>query len=146
VAIYFFDSDAIAMRYVQHPGTTRVRKLADASTGHFLYVSRMTDVELTSALARSRPGRLSEDHAELILARFRKDLAQDYRVVEVTAPLLHRASLLADAHSLRAGDAVQLSAALVVHSLDPSVILVSAHPELIAAAAAEGLEIEKLSG
>jgi predicted nucleic acid-binding protein len=146
VAIYFFDSSAIVMRYVQHPGTARVRKLADPVAGHFLYLSRIADVELTATFARCRPGRLSADQASKVLGRFRKDLAQDYRVVEVTVPLLHRASLLADAHGLRAGDAIQLSAALVIHSLDPSVIVVSAHPELIAAAAAEGIQTETLSG
>ena len=140
MAIYFFDCSAIAMRYVQHPGTARIRKLVDPVAGHFLYVSRIIDVELTSAVARSRPGKLSPEQAATILDRFRKDLAQDYRVVEITVPLLHRASLLADAHGLHANDAVQLSAALVVHSLDPSVILVSAQPGAIAAAAAEGLE------
>jgi hypothetical protein len=146
VAIYFFDSSAIAMRYVQHPGTARIRKLADPVAGHFLYLSRITDVELTSTVARCRPDRLSPEQATTLLGRFRKDLAQDYRVVEVTVPLLQRASLLADAHGLRAGDAIQLSAALVIHSLDPSVIVVSAHPELVAAAAAEGLKTETLSG
>jgi len=145
VAIYFLDSSAIVMRYVQHQGTERIRKLADPVAGHFLYFSRITDVELTSALARSRPGRLSADQVSAILGRFRKDMAQDYRVVEITAPLLQRASLLADAHGLRANDAIQLSAALVIHSLDPSVIVVSAHPELAAAAAAEGLATEDLN-
>jgi predicted nucleic acid-binding protein len=146
VAIYFIDSSATVMRYVEHPGTTRVRKLADPVAGHFLYLSRITDVELTSTLARCRDGRLSPDQAATALAQFRKDLAQDYRVVEVTVPLLQRASLLADAHGLRAGDAIQLSAALVIHSLDPSVIVASTHPELIAAAAAEGLKTENLGG
>jgi predicted nucleic acid-binding protein len=146
VAIYFIDSSAIAIRYVHQPGTNRVRKLADPMAGHFLYVSRITDVELTSTLARCRDGRLSPDQVAMVLTQFRKDLAQDYRVVEVTVPLLQRASLLADAHGLRAGDAIQLSAALVIHSLDPSVIVVSAYPELIAAATAEGIETENLSG
>jgi len=142
VAIYFFDSGAIAMRYVQQPGTQQVRKLADPAAGNFLYLSRITDVELTSALARCRPERLGSTETSTVLDRFRKDLARDYRVVEITVPLLQRASLLADSHGLRAGDAVQLSAALVVHSLDPSLILVSANPELNAAARAEGLETE----
>jgi predicted nucleic acid-binding protein len=142
VAIYFVDTSAVIKRYVQEPGTAWIRNLADPVTGHFLYVARITDVEMTAALARCRAVGPDPDRASTALAQFRKDFAQDYRVVEITAPLLQRASLLAKAHGLRAYDAVQLSAALVIHSQDPSVIFVSADADLNAAAAAEGLQAE----
>ena len=142
MAIYFADTSAIIKRYVQEPGTAWIRNLADPETGHFFYVARITDVEITAALARSRTGGAGPDQASTALAQFRKDLAQDYRVLEISVSVLQRASLLANAHGLCAYEAVQLSAALVIHSLEPEVILVSADPALNAAAAAEGLSVE----
>jgi len=62
--------------------------------------------------------------------------------VEITIPLPRHASQLTDLHVLRAYDAVQLAAALDLHRLDPSLILVSADAELNAAATAEGLPVE----
>jgi hypothetical protein len=56
------------------------------------------------------------------------DFAQDYRIAEITVPLLQRAALLADTHALR----LQI----------PALILVSGDGDLNAAATAEGLPVE----
>jgi uncharacterized protein len=76
------------------------------------------------------------------LGLFRQDFAQDYRIAQITALLLQRAALLADAHALRGYDAVQFAAAIEVRSQVPALILVSADIELNAAAIAEGLPVE----
>ena len=49
-------------RYVQEIGTVWVRALTASGTGNFFYLARITDVEVTAALARRRgqPG-LSAD-------------------------------------------------------------------------------------
>ncbi len=62
----------------------------------------MTEVEVTSALARCRgqPG-LSLEHERTALGLFRLVFAQDYRIAEITMPLLQQATLLADTHTLR---------------------------------------------
>ncbi len=110
MAAYFFDSSAVVKRYLQETGTAWVRSLSAPSSGHFLYLARITDVEVTAALARRRgqPG-LSVAQAKAALGLFRHDLAQDYRIAEITVPLLQRAALLADAHTIRGYDAVQLA-------------------------------------
>ena len=130
-------------RYVQEIGTVWVRALTASGTGNFFYLARITDVEVTAALARRRgqPG-LSVVQAVAALRQFRRDFGQDYRVVEITVALLQRAAQLADTHALRGYDAVQLAVALDVHARDQALVLVSADAELNAAATAEGLRVE----
>jgi predicted nucleic acid-binding protein len=143
VAAYFLDSSAVMKRYVQETGTVWVRALTASGTGNFFYLARITDVEVTAALARRRgqPG-LSVVQAVAALRQFRRDFGQDYRVVEITIALLQRAAQLADTHALRGYDAVQLAVALDVHARDQALVLVSADAELNAAATAEGLRVE----
>jgi uncharacterized protein len=143
VAAYFLDTSAVVKRYVQETGTSWIRKLAAPASGHFLYVARIADVEVAAALARRRQqGSLSPAKATAGLSQFRQDLAQDYRVMEMSIPLLQHAARIADVHVLRAYDAVQLAASLEVRSQVPPLILVSADADLNRAALAEGLPIE----
>ena len=137
MAAYFLDSSAVMKRYVQETGTVWVRALTASGTGNFFYLARITDVEVTAALARRRgqPG-LSVVQAVAALRQFRRDFGQDYRVVEITIALLQRAAQLADTHALRGYDAVQLAVALDVHARDQALVLVSADAELNAAATA----------
>jgi len=143
VAAYFLDSSAVMKRYVQETGTVWVRAMTASGTGNFFYLARITDVEVTAALARRRgqPG-LSVVQAVAALRQFRRDFGQDYRVVEITIALLQRAAQLADTHALRGYDAEQLAVALDVHARDQALVLVSADAELNAAATAEGLRVE----
>jgi uncharacterized protein len=129
-------------RYVQEIGTVWVRALTASGTGNFFYLARITDVEVTAALARRR-GQLglSVVQAVAALRQFRRDFGQDYRVVEITIALLQRAAQLADTHALRGYDAVQLAVALDVHARDEALVLVSADAELNAAATTERLRV-----
>ena len=143
MADYSLDTSAVVKRYVQETGTAWIRTLVAPATGHFLYLARISEVEVTSALARRRgqPG-LSVAQAREALGLFRQDFAQDYRIAEITVPLLQRAALLADTHALRGYDAVQLAAVLEVQLQVPALILVSGDGDLNAAATAEGLPVE----
>ena len=143
MAAYFLDSSAVMKRYVQETGTVWVRALTASGTGNFFYLARITDVEVTAALAqrRGQPG-LSVVQAVAALRQFRRDFGQDYRVAEITIALLQRAAQLADTHALRGYGAVQLAVALDVHARDQALALVSADAELNAAATAEGLRVE----
>jgi predicted nucleic acid-binding protein len=143
VADYFLDTSAIVKRYVLETGTAWVRTLVAPATGNFIYLARITEVEVTAAIARRRgqPG-LSVAEASAALGLFRQDLAQDYRIAEITVPLLRQAAFLADTHALRGYDAVQLAATLEVRLQVPLLILVSGDGDLNTAAAAEGLPVE----
>ena len=142
MASFFLDTSAAVKRYVQETGTAWFRALTDPANGHYLYLVRITDVEITSAIARCRKGTtLTVAKAATALNQFRLDFAQDYRIIEVAIPLLQKASQLADLHAL-AYDSVQLAAALEVRATIPSLTLLSADNDLNAAATAEGLPVD----
>ena len=143
MAAYFLDTSTVVKRYVLETGTAWVQALADPAVGHFLYVARITDVEITAAIARRRRlGNLTHHQAAQAIDAFRQDFAQQYRVVEITVALLQQASQLADRRVLRAYDAVQLSTTLHIRALDPALTLLSADTELNAAAILERLPVE----
>jgi predicted nucleic acid-binding protein len=148
MAAYFFDSSALAKRYVAETGTPWVQSLADPASGNSLFVARITLVELVSAITRrQRNGDLTAADATSALTDVKADFASDYQVIEVTATLVTAASALAEKHALRGYDAVQLAAALEVNAAyvsagQPSVTLISADLDLNTAGVAEGLNVD----
>ncbi len=143
MASFFLDTSAAVKRYVQEAGSTWTRALTSPANGHFLYIVRVTDVEITAAIARRRIApTLSIAQATSALNQWHLDFAQDYRIVEITIPLLQKATQLADLHALRAYDAVQLAATLEVRANVPSLTLISGDSDLNKAAMAEGLPVD----
>jgi len=57
-AAYFADSSALVKRYVQETGTSWVRRLTRRSPSTVIHFARITAVEVTSAVARRRKGRM----------------------------------------------------------------------------------------
>jgi uncharacterized protein len=144
VAAYYLDSSGLVKRYVNEVGTSWVRGLTHRNAGHQIFVSRITAVEVTAAVARRRRGRtLTPPQAASIQSRFRQHLAGRYTVLELTPGLLADAMKLANTHELRAYDAVQLAAAIALNRLaQGGIVLVSADQELNGAATAEGLAVD----
>jgi predicted nucleic acid-binding protein len=146
---YFVDSSALVKRYVQETGTAWVRRLTRHNPSTIIYIARITVVEVTSAVARRRRGTppLAPSRASSILRRFRQHLDGRYTVIEITPALLDEAARLANSHTLRAYDAVQLAAAREINRKEqdagfPPVTLVSADRDLNTAATAERLTVE----
>jgi predicted nucleic acid-binding protein len=107
MATYFFDSSALAKRYVVETGTAWVQSLADPATGNSIYVARITLVELVSAITRrQRNGDLTLAAATAALGDVKADFVSDYQVIDVTASLVTAASALVEKHGLRGYDAV----------------------------------------
>lgn len=129
-------------------GTAWVQGLTHPQAGNRIYVARMTGVEVCAAIARRRRmGTIAPPDAVTSLARFRIDMDQEYRVVEITISHLDDAMRLADARELRAYDAVQLAVALEVNGRwlaagTAGITLISADRDLNAAAVAEGLAVD----
>jgi predicted nucleic acid-binding protein len=148
MAAYFFDASGIVKRYVRETGTAWVQAVADPATGNAVYLARISAVEVTSAIVRrQRGGSIAAPDAAAALTQFRQDVALEYRLIEITPPLLVAATLLAESHALRAYDAVQLAAVAELHAQRtaaglPVVTLVSGDQELNTAAAALGLLVE----
>lgn len=148
MAAYFFDSSALVKRYVTESGTPWISSLCDPTVGHTLYISRVTGAEVIAALARRiRTGSLTGVAAESAMSAFRADFSNVYLVSELTPALVERAMDLAQTHSLRGYDAIQLAAALDVNAERrgygfPPLTLVSADMDLNEAATVEGVAVE----
>ena len=98
-------------------------------------------VEARAALARRRSsGDISAAEHRHAVAEFERDWERCMRL-EVTGPLIRGAAALAEAHRLRAYDAVHLASAKVLRDrLGESVTLASWDAELEVAATREGFE------
>jgi uncharacterized protein len=146
---YFVDTSALVKRYVQESGTAWVRRLTRHKPSTIIDIARITIVEVTSAVARRRKGTppLAPSRASSIIRRFRQHLDGRYTVIEVTPALLDEAARLANAHLLRAYDAVQLAAALEIDRKERDagfapVTLISADQALNDAATVEGFSVD----
>lgn len=143
MAAFFLDTSTLVKRYVQETGTAWVQALALPTGGHSLFVARITLAETIAAITRrERGGHISPADAATALADFQHDFARQYFIVEVSAAVVAQAATLARGHALRGYDAVQLAAALEVHSQAPTLTLISADADLNAAAHAEGLAVD----
>lgn len=148
MAAYFFESSALVKRYINEPGTTWVRSCAALTSAHWIYVFRITAVEVASAVCRShRNGRISTSDLATILIQIRQDFADEYLIREVMPSILDRAMSLAEIYSLRAYDAVQLAGLEEIQferDADglPPIRFASSDLDLNAAATAMGIAVE----
>lgn len=148
MAALFCDASAIVKRYASEVGSSWVMGVTDPASGNTIFVARITEVEVVSGVTRRiRDGTLSAIDGSSGTVNLRRDFVQQYRVVEITAALIDNAVSLAQTHSLRGYDAVQLAAALEVHNDRkplglPPLTLCSADRALNAAALAEGLAVD----
>jgi predicted nucleic acid-binding protein len=143
VAAYFLDTSAIVKRYIQEIGTAWVQALAAPAAGHSLFVVRIALPETIAAITRrERGGHISAADAATALADFHHDFARQYFAVELSPALVAHAATLARSYALRGYDAVQLAAALEIHSQVPTLTLISADADMNAAAQAEGLAVD----
>lgn len=143
-----FDASGIVKRYVNEAGSSWVRTQVDPATGNEIFLTRITRVEVTAAIARRGKGPLPPGvTVYALLTQFRYDIAHQYNILEISPALLTEAERLAELHALRGYDAVQLAASVGLHQarktagLNP-LTLVSADGDLNAAALAEGLLVE----
>ena len=137
--IRFFDTSALAKRYVTEPGSQLVRTTLRA---HPVSVARITYAELAASVARAwRGGVITEAQRDAIFARLARDFAQ-LTIVEVRAAVITTVPGLVLRQPLRGYDAVQLATALAVQaSTQQSVEFWSADGALCAAAASEGVRV-----
>ena len=79
------------------------------ATGDAAAISRLSEVEVASALARrTRIGDVTPEERDVALATLERDLAS-FVVVELVPDVASRARTLLNAYSLRASDAIQLA-------------------------------------
>jgi predicted nucleic acid-binding protein len=145
VAAYFFDTSALVKRYATETGTAWVTALLDPAARNHIFIARITGAEMISAIMRKKRGlKISEADAETAATLFRSDLANRFRIVEITPVIVESAMTLAESHTLRGYDAVQLAAALHTEARRrtrglPTLSLITADDDLLHAGRAEGL-------
>lgn len=148
MAAYFFDSSALAKRFIKETGTAFVLNLWRPSAHHAIYGARLTEVEVCAALARRHKGlKLATDQFHKSVKRLRRDFTERLAVTATTESIVIQALRLAESYALRGYDALQLASALeanrrrLLHHLSP-LTLVSSDEDLNKAAQAEGLIVE----
>ena len=96
-------------RYVDEAGSPSVR---DILASHAVVTSRLSEVEVASALARRcREGNLARRDQDRALTALRADMGA-IGVVELTGDVAEAAIALLARHPLRTGDSVQLASCL----------------------------------
>ncbi len=102
----------------------------------------LTRVEIASAIERrARAGQLSSSERSALLLRAERVVNDAHEVLDLSAVRVRATALLAR-HALRAADAAQLGAALLVADPDPSSLtMVVLDRRLADAAAREGLRV-----
>ncbi len=143
---YFFDSSALAKRYLPEPGTAWVRELVAPITSHSIWIAELTEVEVAAALAaRHRaPHGIDRQVRDAAVALLALHCADEYRLIALDRSIVDAAIGLAQRQRLRAYDAVQLATTLAAEAALrlaglPGLTFVAADADLIAAARAEGL-------
>lgn len=151
MASYFFDTSALAKRYIQETGSSWVGVICDDTENNLVFISDLTEIELVSAISRrAKGGTLATASAQSEIKNFDSDLREQYLAVAVSRHVLLAARDIVERHALRGYDAVQLASALecskelTLLGLPP-ICFVSADVELLAAAMADGLQTENPS-
>jgi predicted nucleic acid-binding protein len=140
VSCYFLEATAFAKLFVQEPGTDALIRLMEAVEDNRKLISASAPLEVYAAIRRrEREGGISPDDAAAALDILRLESAR--MVQEPLNPaVLESARQLVDRTPLRWPDALQLGAALVARDMfqGTEIVFVSASPQLLEAASAEG--------
>ena len=140
MSCYFLEATAFAKLFVQEQGTDELIRLMEAVEDNRKLISASTPLEVYAAIRRrQRSGAISAEDATAALDILRMEAAR--MVQEPLNPaVLEAARQLLDRTSLRWPDALQLGAALVAREMfqGTEIIFVSAAPQLLEAAKAEG--------
>ena len=140
MSCYFLESTAFAKLFVQEQGTDALIGLMEAVEDNRKLISASTPLEVYGAIRRrERTGAISAEDATAALDILRMEAA---RMVQqpLNPAVLEAARQLLDRTALRWPDTLQLAAAVVAREMfqGTEIIFVSASPQLLEAAKAEG--------
>ena len=140
----FWDSSAIVPLTIAEATTEALQEIAGQDP--VMCVWWATEIERVSALARlEREGALAEATTTAALERL-DSLAEAWNEVQATAALRGAARRLLRVHALRAADALQLAAAVVVaEGLPASLHIVTLDDRLATAARREGFTVDGIA-
>ena len=134
----FFDSSALAKRYVEEVGSDRVQDILSSATS--LTVSVLCIPEIVSALCRRRrEQRLSQQQYLSAKQALFVDI-EDMNVVNLTSQVIARAVEILERWPLRSSDSIHVASAVEWSAQ----LFVSSDERQCAAARAYGLQVEEL--
>ncbi len=145
---YYFDTSALTKRYVEEGGSDWIRAVTSKETETLFITSRLTTVELVSALMRRQRERsVSQAAIMTVLRAFDEHSSTDYDFVELNGAVVQVARDVLGRHPLRAYDAIHLASALVANDILTSarlspLVFVCSDSRLNQAALAEGLTVQ----
>jgi uncharacterized protein len=145
MASLYADNSVLVKRHVVERGSSWVSNHFAAAQGHQIMTSRLSIVEVISALNRRvREGTISSMQYPQLRDDFLGLCRRSYRLVPITNDLLQRTRTLLETHPLRAYDALHLAAALATQVQTtqaglPPLTFLAADQRLLGAAQAEGL-------
>ena len=115
--LYFFDTSALAKRYVVEQGSTWVRNLTLLKNQNPIILSQITWVEVMSAFARlEREKKISKKDINLLINIFQYDWNIQYNTINLDDSIIKSSGELVQQFPLRAYDSVQLASALKILS------------------------------
>lgn len=144
MSVIYFDSSALAKRYMPETGTSWVRKQTASNAGNEVVIAQITPIELYSAIARQ----YHDSQIDLIrLQAFRsllmRHVQHQYLVLSLSSAIITRALSLHETYRLRAYDSVQLASALELNTrlavTRQTLTFVAADVRLLQSAASAGL-------
>ena len=140
----FFDSSALAKRYMPETGTAWVRSRTSTTAQNDIVIAQISPVELISAFARQyHDGQIDLAILQAFRRLMMRHVQNQYHVLALSNAIVSQALVLHETHRLRAYDSVQLAAALELNtrltSAGRSLIFIAADVRLLQAAATEGL-------
>jgi uncharacterized protein len=140
LSCYFLEATAFAKLFVQEPGTDALIRLMEAVEDNRKLISAATPLEVYGAIRRrERAGAIAPENATAALDILRMEAA---RMVQqpLNPAVLEAARQLLDRTTLRWPDTLQLGSAAVAREMfqGTEVIFVSASPQMLEAARAEG--------
>jgi predicted nucleic acid-binding protein len=142
VSFYFLEATAFAKLFVREPGTDALIQLLESIEDNRKLISAASPLEVYAAIRRrERAGNIAPEAAAAALESLRVESA---RMVQqpLNPAVLEAARQLLDRTSLRWPETLQLGSVLAARDMFPGteITFVTAVPQLLDAAQAEGLE------
>ena len=143
MALYFLDTSALVKLYVQESGTDRLLLLVSNQPENRFAVSAISAVEARSAIRRrQRAGDIDRNIADLLLDLLQKHIETTFIRQVINDAVIDSALEMVDRYALRAYDAIQLAACLVLSAIEPQAFtFVCSDHQLLDAAGSEQLRV-----
>jgi predicted nucleic acid-binding protein len=144
LSLLFFDTSALAKRYLVETGTAWIVGVSQPAAGNVIIIADLATVEMASLLARRvREGTLAAGDARILLTSCLRHAEREYLSVPQDNHVLVQARTLVDRYPLRTLDAIHLASAQRSGAiLNEATSFVSSDRNLLAAATAEGMSTD----